>query len=118
LRWAIDMTGLGLGFSAAFPTPAESRFVNTNNFPLDVQRHEWLRASLDDKMQLDLPSAEKVALEMGEMLGRIHWRAGYDVRDIEFIVGGDGYTRVAFYIINFNQVCHYTLAKNLANWTG
>lgn len=32
------------------------------------------------------PSAEEVALEMGDMLARIHWRAGFDVRDVEFII--------------------------------
>jgi hypothetical protein len=102
-----------LYFGKTFNQSKEFRFVNTNNFLLDVQRYEWLRATLNDKMQLDLSSAEEVALEMGEMLGKIHWRGGYDARDVEFIVGGDGSTGVTFYVIDFNQVCRYTLAKNL-----
>ncbi|KAA8911321.1 hypothetical protein FN846DRAFT_450859 [Sphaerosporella brunnea] len=72
----------------------QGKSFNTNNFPLDVRRYEWLRATLSQELRVDLPSAEKVVLEMGEMLGRIHWLGGYDARDVEFIMGGDGFTGV------------------------
>lgn len=59
------------------------RFVNTRNFPLDVRRFNMLRHDNED---LELPSAEEVALEMGDM-------------------GGDGITSsTTFYVIDFNQV--------------
>lgn len=83
------------------------RFVNTSNFPLDVGRFNMLRRDNED---LGLPSAEEVALEMGDMLARIHWRAGFDARDVEFVMGGDGMTSsVTFYVIDFNQVKFPTL---------
>lgn len=83
-------------------TDETPHFVNTNNFPLDVKRFNMLRHDNED---LGLPSAEEVALEMGDMLARIHWRAGLDARDVEFIMGGDGITSsITFYVIDFNQV--------------
>lgn len=48
--------------------------------PLAVGRLNLLSHDNED------PSAEEVALEMGDMLARIHWRAGFDVRDVEFII--------------------------------
>ena len=34
---------------------------------------------------------------MGETLGHLHWRAGYDGRDVEFIMGGPvGHLSVAW----------------------
>jgi hypothetical protein len=95
----------------------DSRFVNTNNFPLDVRRYEWLRATLKEKSDMVLPSAEEVALEMGEMLGKIHWLGGYDARDVEFVMGGDGLNGVLFYVLDFNQVFYRALVlQNVANW--
>ncbi|KIL60785.1 hypothetical protein M378DRAFT_907321 [Amanita muscaria Koide BX008] len=41
---------------------------------------------------------------MGELLGRLHWRAGYDGRDVEFVMGGVSFSGVAMYIIGFNQM--------------
>ncbi|KAA8913029.1 hypothetical protein FN846DRAFT_931516 [Sphaerosporella brunnea] len=93
-----------LYFGKTFDQGKGSRFVNTNNFPLDVQRYQWLRATLSEEIQVHLPSAEEIALEMGEMLGRIHWHGGYDARDVEFIMGGDGFVGVTFYVIDFNQM--------------
>jgi hypothetical protein len=95
----------------------DSRFVNTNNFPLDVRRYEWLRATLKEKSNMVLPSAEELALEMGEMLGKIHWLGGYDARDVEFVMGGDGLNGVLFYVLDFNQVFYRALVlQNVANW--
>ena len=31
-------------------------------------------------------------LGMGEMLGRLHWLASYDGRDIEFVMGGAAFS--------------------------
>lgn len=83
-------------------TDETPRLVNTSNFPLDVERFNVLRHDNED---LGLPSAEEVALEMGDMLASIHWRAGLDARNVEFIMGGDGITSsITFYVIDFNQV--------------
>jgi hypothetical protein len=81
-----------------------ARFINTNNFPLDVQRYEWFRATSKERFNMILPSAEKVAEHMGEILGWIHWICGYDARDVEFVIGGDGFNGVLFYVLDFNQV--------------
>jgi hypothetical protein len=108
-----------LYFGKTLSQGKESRFVNTNNFPLDAHRYEWLRATLHEKLQMELPSAEEVALEMGEMLGKIHWRGCYDARDVEFIMGGDGSFGVSFYVIDFNQVSHLSYpcsAKRSYDW--
>jgi hypothetical protein len=46
---------------------------------------------------------------MGEILGRFHWHAGYDGRDIEFVMGGASFSGVALFVIDFNQV-RYSLS--------
>ena len=94
---------LRLYFGKTLVTNKRPRFINTNNFPMDSFRYEWLRTIVGEMF---LPSAEEVALEIGEMLGRIHWHGGYDGRDIEFVMGGDGLAGFKFYVIDFNQVCH------------
>lgn len=66
-------------------------------------------------MSLGLPSAEEVALEMGDMLARIHWRAGFDARDVEFVMGDDMASSVAFYVIDFNQAGFPSLFYRLNN---
>jgi len=79
----------------------ESRLlqVNTDSFPLDVERYTVV-SQKDDAF----PTAEEVALGMGVMLSRIHWRAGYSGRDIEFVMGGLDVGSLGFYCIDFNQV--------------
>ena len=52
---------------------------------------------------------DEIAEGMGEMLGHLHWRGGYDGRDIEFIMGGRGFSGVAMYVIDFNQVTFWVL---------
>jgi len=47
---------------------------------------------------------EEVVFGMGEMLGHLHWRAGYDGRDVEFVMGGASFSGVALFVIDFNQV--------------
>lgn len=79
-----------------------SKFVNPVNFPLDVARYTALCARPDIRAQL-LP-IEEVVGGMGEMLARVHWIAGYDARDIEFVMGGTGYGAVRYYVFDFNQV--------------
>ena len=79
-----------------------SAFVNTSNFPIDVARYRLLQ----DQSADELSPIEEVAEGMGEMLSRIHWNAGYDARDVEFVLAGDIYSAAArLYIIDFNQVC-------------
>ncbi|KAI0329470.1 hypothetical protein GY45DRAFT_1324905 [Cubamyces sp. BRFM 1775] len=77
-----------------------SAFVNTNNFPIDVARYRLLQDQFTD----ELSPIEEVAEGMGEMLSMIHWNAGYDARDVEFVLAGDIYSGAArLYIIDFNQ---------------
>ena len=75
-------------------------FVNPANFPLDAARYGLLRSEHDG-----IPSKEEVAQGMGEMLAVIHWEAGYDARDVEFVMtGAQDSVGVRFYVIDFNQV--------------
>ncbi|KAI6012977.1 hypothetical protein EDC04DRAFT_2760261 [Pisolithus marmoratus] len=78
-----------------------NRFFNSANFPLDVARY---RRILENDVAGEYPSVEDIVFGMGEMLGLLHWRAGYDGRDIEFVLGGMAFSGVSFYIIDFNQV--------------
>ncbi|KAF8903877.1 hypothetical protein CPB84DRAFT_1773605 [Gymnopilus junonius] len=78
-----------------------SAFVNSNNFPIDVTRYDALRLERQD----ELMSKEEVASGMGEMLSGIHWNAGYDARDIEFVMAGSPEAAtVRLYVIDFNQM--------------
>ncbi|OJT08508.1 hypothetical protein TRAPUB_582 [Trametes pubescens] len=74
-----------------------SAFVS--NFPIDVARYHLLL----DNLAEDLLPKEVVAEGMGEMLSRIHWKAGYDARDIEFVMAGDAFG-VRYYVIDYNQM--------------
>jgi len=71
------------------------------NFPLDLARYNQVLAAVPDA---GLPAPEAISHGMGEMLGRLHWRAGYDGRDIEFVLGGMSFSGVEPYVIDFNQV--------------
>jgi hypothetical protein len=51
-------------------------FFNSANFTLDVPRYTQIQETYGD----DLPSVGEIAQGMGEMLGRFHWRSGYDGR--------------------------------------
>jgi len=77
-------------------------FFNSANFPLDLARYNQVLAAVPDA---GLPAPEAISHGMGEMLGRLHWRAGYDGRDIEFVLGGVSFSGVESYVIDFNQVC-------------
>ncbi|KAL7278751.1 hypothetical protein ACG7TL_007756 [Trametes sanguinea] len=82
-----------------------SASVNPNNFPIDVARYQLLAQQLPN----DIPSIEDVAAGMGEMLSRIHWNAGYDARDVEFVMAGAPDSAITrFYILGFNQVHSFT----------
>ncbi|KAF8513426.1 hypothetical protein BU17DRAFT_53305 [Hysterangium stoloniferum] len=67
-----------------------NKFFNSANFPLDVARYTQVLSSVTSTT---LPSVEEIATGMGEMLGRLHWLAGYDGRDIEFVMGGASFSR-------------------------
>ena len=58
-------------------TPTTGRFFNPLNFPITPA---CLAA-------LGLP-CERLAANMGAALARIHFVAGYDGRDVEFVLGG------------------------------
>ena len=77
---------------------SQSRFINPKNFLLDQDRYKFLAEAFG----FDPP--EEVAKGMGEILARLHWRAGYDGRDIEMVLGGDGSSGITFYTIDFNQM--------------
>jgi hypothetical protein len=64
------------------------RFFNSSNFPLDVGRYQKV---VDADEAGFYPDVEDIAYGMGEMLGRLHRRARYDGRDIEFFLGGRGF---------------------------
>lgn len=69
-------------------TSETPRFVNTNNFPLDVGRFNLLRA-----------------MTMGTSGYHLLSWPGFDARDVELVMGSDGITSfVTFYVIDFNQV--------------
>ncbi|TFY65728.1 hypothetical protein EVG20_g5370 [Dentipellis fragilis] len=80
------------------PRSAPPKFVNNENFPLDVHRYELLSSRLPA-----LPRAQDVAAGMGEMLGIMHNLAGVDARDAEFVLGGDGAGGCTIFTIDFNQ---------------
>jgi hypothetical protein len=86
------------------PGGRPNRFFNSANFPLDVSRYrKLLEVAVEGNCVY--PSVEDIAYSMGEMLGRLHWRAGYDGRDVEFVMSGASFSGVVMYIIDFNQVC-------------
>jgi hypothetical protein len=82
------------------PNRRQPMFINSNNYPL----YRTYYAELTQHVQ-GLHSIEEVAEGMGEMLGHIHWRRGFDARDIEFVLGGGSWSSSHFWVIDFNQVC-------------
>ena len=80
------------------------RFFNSSNFPLDVGRYQKV-VNADETGSY--PDVEDIAYGMGEMLGRLHGCTGYEGRDIEFVLGGRGFSDTSFNVIDFNQVCCY-----------
>ncbi|KAI0718576.1 hypothetical protein C8T65DRAFT_706758 [Cerioporus squamosus] len=88
---------------------SRSRFANTHNFPLDCARYEALTAAYPD-FQV---SPEAIARGIGETLGHIHLCAGYDGRDIEFVLGGDGGGGFSFWVIDFNQMRVWQWASDI-----
>ncbi|KAK0198093.1 hypothetical protein F5146DRAFT_1131105 [Armillaria mellea] len=92
-----------LYFGKDYTNARQSRFINTSIFFLDVTRYNQV-ASYPEGIADLLPKAQVVAEAMGNILGRIHFRGGYDGRDIEFVLGGNGYSGFEFYVIDFNQM--------------
>ncbi len=75
---------------------APNRFFNYMNFPL----------SEDNLVALQF-NVHNIAAAMGRSLACIHYKAGLDARDVEFVLGGDAinpYQKFAFMCIDFNQV--------------
>ncbi|KIY52170.1 hypothetical protein FISHEDRAFT_35658 [Fistulina hepatica ATCC 64428] len=90
----------GKTFVEQLSESSRPRFFNSSNFPLDAARYTQLRR----RFPRELDSIENVAHGMGEMLGRLHGRAGVDGRDVEFVLGGDGMFGCSYWVIDFNQV--------------
>lgn len=86
-----------------------SRFFNSANFPLDVSRYRRMQ---EDTHVDEYSTVDDIVHGMGEMLGRLHWRGGYDGRDIEFVMGGASFSGVAMNVIDFNQVRHFESADD------
>lgn len=85
------------------PYPATlGRFFSSANFPLDAMRYTHLRESIP--ANVELPELSEVASGMGEMLGHLHFIGRYDARDVEIVLGGDGFSGFSFNLIDFNQV--------------
>ncbi|KAI9065022.1 hypothetical protein FKP32DRAFT_1590975 [Trametes sanguinea] len=77
-----------------------SAFVNPHNFPVDVSRYERLRKEFPE----DLLPVEEVVEGMAATLSGVHWDAGYDARDVEFVMAGVADSAmVGLYLIDFNQ---------------
>jgi hypothetical protein len=68
------------------PGGRPNRFFNSANFPLDVPRYSRMLEAAPHVD--DYPTVDDIVCGMGEMLGYLHWRVGYDGRDVEFIMGG------------------------------
>ncbi|KAI1784390.1 hypothetical protein LXA43DRAFT_1101430 [Ganoderma leucocontextum] len=52
----------------------------------------------------DITPKDEVAMGMGEMLAVIHWQAGHDAWDVEFVMAGaPDSAAVRLYVIDFNQ---------------
>ena len=88
------------------PDGLPKRFFNSANFPLDVSRYR----KLWEMAAYTLPSKK---LGLGETLGCVHWRAGYDGRDVEFVMDGASFSGLVMYMIDFNQVCRCLLLLRL-----
>lgn len=86
------------------PPPESGRpvFFNHCNFPLTAEM-------LDE---LGLPVAD-IAEGMGRLLSRIHYQAGQDGRDIEFVLGGDKRDQPKFFCIDFNQMRNWDDVQEL-----
>ncbi|KAG5639580.1 hypothetical protein H0H81_010782 [Sphagnurus paluster] len=91
-------------------------FFSSSNFILDPERYRALAAVCPES----LPPIEDVTAGMGVMLARLHWRAGVDARDVEFVLGGGfdasrgpgpgtgtGNGTAEFYVIDFNQMRYW-----------
>lgn len=81
-----------------------SRFFSTENFPLDATRY----TAIHEQFPAVSYPVQDVARGMGEMLARMHFRAGVDARDVEFVLGSCGDSRLSYTVIDFNQVRVYT----------
>jgi hypothetical protein len=80
-----------------------NRFFNSANFPLDVARYRMIKES-DRADECRYPEVQEILFGTSEMLGRFPWRAGFDARDVEFVMGGASFSSVALFVIDFNQV--------------
>jgi hypothetical protein len=81
-----------------------NRFFNSANFPLDVARYRKIQ-NVAKLGECHYHSVEDITSGMGQTLGLVHWRAGFDARDVEFIMGGASFSGVELFMIDFNQVC-------------
>jgi len=101
----------GKVIQAVGPGGRPNRFFNSANFPLDVARYCKILAVAQQE-DCEYPAVEEIAYGMGEALGRLHWCAGYDGRDVEFIMGGASFSGVVMNVIDFNQMRTWNRAKD------
>ena len=62
------------------------RFVNLNNFLINVSRYCPLR----EMYKVDLSTGEEVTERKGELLACLCWSMGYDYHFIEFVMRNAG----------------------------
>ncbi|KAF8963370.1 hypothetical protein BDZ97DRAFT_1661728 [Flammula alnicola] len=101
-----------LYFGKDFTNARPSRFINTSHFFLDVTRYRQV-ANFPEGIDDGLPGPDVVAEAMGNILGRIHFRGGFDGRDIEFVLGGNG--SVAHLLPSSS---HLTPSCKMRKWNG
>lgn len=85
------------------------RFFNPLNFPIDAKRLSQLDVGV---------SVAQIAHDMGRMLARIHFRAGFDGRDIELVLGGhqsNPLWKIGFYCFDFNQLRTWNSPQELVD---
>lgn len=75
-----------------------------SDFPLDQPRYRLLDEALREEGRAGLPDSSEVCRGMGEVLGKLHWTAGTNGRDVELVLGGDEQDGVQCEILDYNQV--------------
>ncbi|KZT19422.1 hypothetical protein NEOLEDRAFT_1142100 [Neolentinus lepideus HHB14362 ss-1] len=90
---------LGIGRNDA--ESASKSTVNLTNVLLTADMYTKLAVQ---SKTIHLPPIEQIASGIGEMVSRIHWKAGYDANDIKFVMGGNGNGGIKLYVIDFNLV--------------
>nr|XP_031863416.1 uncharacterized protein CI109_001292 [Kwoniella shandongensis]KAA5530488.1 hypothetical protein CI109_001292 [Kwoniella shandongensis] len=71
--------------------------------PLDLTRYKRFSEAMKDDLGLDLPSLDQITTSMGHLLAQLHWSMGINARDVELVLGGDGFHGVKCHALDSNQ---------------